>query len=61
MPTLISIPIQTLVLQPINTQTPTFSLVHAAPDQQAMQAVLTRIEWFASGTLHEINLPLVVR
>ena len=35
-------------------------LVNAAPDQQRMKNVLSQIEWMASGTLHEVHLPLVV-
>ncbi|MGD2164953.1 MAG: ABC transporter substrate-binding protein [Anaerolineae bacterium] len=36
-------------------------LVRAAPDEEAMMAVLQRIEWKASGTLHQVYLPLAVR
>jgi hypothetical protein len=37
------------------------NLVRAAPDQEATEAVLRRIEWKASGTLHEVFLPLTFR
>jgi alpha-glucoside transport system substrate-binding protein len=36
-------------------------LVRAAPDREAIERVLQRIEWKASGTLNQVYLPICVR